>query len=156
MEPEEYRQQINALGLGELKKMSISNQSDAEKVLERVQDLQEGLHHINCEVNADIKRINESYGTVAPYEKVISDVETLLTRLDTLKMQLEDYIQKAIKEKPSQAIAKEFCPQCGTAIDVADKFCSNCGKRLCCPYCGNINSQSDKFCSNCGQELFFS
>jgi hypothetical protein len=210
MNPEVYRQQINSLGLGELKKMRISKQSDAEKVLKQVLDLQEGLRLINHEVQVDIKIANESGDNPAPYQKITSDIDTLLTRLDKLKGQLEEYIQRDAGEKPVEnpiekpvenpiekpvenpiekpvenpiekpvenpiekpvenpiekpvenPIEKpvenpieEFCPNCGSSINLSEKFCGNCGQRLSCPNCGDINSRSDKFCSNCGQELY--
>jgi len=159
MNPEEYRQQINALGLGELKKMTIVNYYDAEKVLKRVLDLKNSLKQIKSEINLEIERTKEMSGNVTPYEKLTFNVDNLMTNLDRLKTQLENYMQKEIREeKPvkevSQEITKEFCPHCGSVIDPSDKFCGNCGQRLCCLYCGSVISQSDKFCGNCGQRLW--
>lgn len=31
---------------------------------------------------------------------------------------------------------KRFCPECGTAVDLSDKFCANCGHKLVTPHVG--------------------
>jgi len=182
MNPEEYRQQINALGIGELKKMTISDQNDAQKVLNRVHGLEEGLNQIQRGINLEIEEIAKSGGSTISYEKLTHTVETLLGGLDRLKVQLETYVQtktdkrlaevlepqqqkqqlqKQEQSRPSPqperetiGITKEFCPQCGSVIEPKDKFCSTCGQRLCCPNCGSITRQSDTFCNNCGQKLY--
>ena len=174
MNPEEYRQQINALSIGELKKMTISDQNDAQKVLNRVHDLEEGLNQIQRGINLEIEEITRSGGGTAPYEKLTHTVETLLAGLDRLKVQLGTYMQTKTDKKPTEVVqpqkeqsrpfpqpdretigvTKEFCPQCGSVIEPEDKFCSTCGQRLCCPNCGSITRQSDTFCNNCGQKLY--
>lgn len=46
----------------------------------------------------------------------------------------------------------EFCPECGTEILAAAKFCSGCGKPILkfCPSCGKPLQSGARFCSNCG------
>lgn len=70
---------------------------------------------------------------LAPYEKLKLDIDNILTKLDSAKLKLENYIQKAknkkkTSKKPSKS--KTYCPRCGCAIDLSDKFCRNCGKKL--------------------------
>ena len=176
MSAEEYRQKINALGLGELKKMTISNQADAERVLKQVLTLQDSLDQIKRGVTLEIEK--SSQYDAAPYQTLILKIDSFLTGLNRLKMQLEAYMKKPesdVEEKlgkeksqpppthlkspthsPSQPQfeTKEFCPHCGSVIAPSDKFCGSCGQRLCCPHCGSANSQSDKFCGSCGQRLY--
>lgn len=173
MDPEGYRRQINALGLGELSKIKISNQTDAKEVLRRIRDFQKRLRQIKREINLEMKTIRSEYrektatageglsavvglfgkkklaGSVrasskrgvtkerdqilAPYEKLKLDIDNILTKLDSAKLKLENYIQKAknkknIPKKPSKS--KTYCPRCGCAIDLSDKFCHNCGQKL--------------------------
>jgi DNA-directed RNA polymerase subunit RPC12/RpoP len=48
------------------------------------------------------------------------------------------------------------CPNCSSAIDQNDKFCSECGTDLhaiVCPECGSSMEDSPNFCPECGYEL---
>jgi class 3 adenylate cyclase len=47
------------------------------------------------------------------------------------------------------------CPNCGTAAQPDQKFCSNCGTRLgvVCPSCGTPAQPEARFCGQCGHEL---
>lgn len=58
------------------------------------------------------------------------------------------------------------CPHCKSSINVTDRFCPHCGKKLeqapevpkelktiVCSTCGRINSSSNAFCEGCGSEL---
>jgi hypothetical protein len=183
MDSQGYRRQINALGLGELKKVKISNQTDAKEVLRQVRNFQKSLRQIKREINLEMKNIRANYrektstageglstvsmlfgkkklaGSIrasakrsmaserdqilAPYEKLKLDIDALLTKLDSLKTQLENYIQKektkegkiegspiSRKATESQEEPKTFCPRCSCKIDPNDKFCRNCGQRL--------------------------
>lgn len=42
----------------------------------------------------------------------------------------EDMIDEKDNEDKIDQIAKQFCPVCGTALDLDAKFCSNCGETL--------------------------
>jgi len=51
----------------------------------------------------------------------------------------------------------KFCPECGTAADADDVFCTNCGfkfdEELKCRHCGATLSSDDIFCTNCGNKV---
>lgn len=50
----------------------------------------------------------------------------------------------------------KYCPNCGTSIDSAAKYCSECGAPQTasfCPNCGKQVRPQDKFCTSCGSAL---
>lgn len=50
-----------------------------------------------------------------------------------------------------------FCPSCGMAAQLADRFCRQCGAGLesqrACPQCQTLHSPVDRFCGECGTQL---
>jgi hypothetical protein len=130
MDPKEYRKHIHMLGIGDLKNMKISAQSDAEKVLSRVQEMQQGLQQITREVDLDIKfneeqkkskkkssgfsffkkkkeLLEEESGTIQDldaYEKLKKDIDTLESQLDRLQSQLESYIKERRSAPESEPV----------------------------------------------------
>jgi hypothetical protein len=135
MDPKEYRKHIHMLGIGDLKNMKISAQSDAEKVLSRVLEMQQGLVQITQEVDLDIKfnkeqkkskkksggfslfkkkkeSPEEESGTIQDldaYENLKKDIDTLESQLDRLQTQLESYIKErrsAPESEPAQPPAE--------------------------------------------------
>lgn len=64
-------------------------------------------------------------------------------------------------EKVSEVIEDEEilrCPECGSIINEADKYCWNCGTKIVfqylCPVCHKEVKSEEKFCRNCGAELW--
>ncbi len=161
MNPEEYRQQINALSIGELKKMTISDQNDAQKVLNRVHDLEEGLNQIQRGINLEIEEITRSGGGITPYEELIHTVETLLAGLERLKVQLGTYIQTKTEEKSTGVLQSQSQqPQSQQPQQQSQPRSSPRPERETigitkefCPQCGSIIEPEDKFCGSCGQRL---
>ena len=61
---------------------------------------------------------------------------------------------------------EKYCPSCGMANKIRNKFCNNCGVKLkdvkpkealnmvkTCPSCGKAIKMSTKFCNYCGKSL---
>jgi predicted amidophosphoribosyltransferase len=56
-----------------------------------------------------------------------------------------------------------YCPTCGTAYRVADRYCGRCGSTLpqaqtiikdsACPSCGADLREGDLFCAKCGHQI---
>ena len=71
---------------------------------------------------------------------LIAEAAIILERLDALPQdeavdaEIEAAIAHLREHVPAPLVStnghKRYCPECGTAVDLGDKFCANCGHKL--------------------------
>lgn len=71
-------------------------------------------------------------------------------------------IERAVRDlRRTRSGSGQFCPTCGKAHQVEDRFCVRCGSALpgvagagpVCPSCGAAVREADQFCAKCGHGL---
>lgn len=78
--------------------------------------------------------------------ELIAEAAIILERLDSLPQdevvdaEIEAAIAHLREHVPAPLAStnghKRYCPECGTAVDLSDKFCANCGHKLVTPPVG--------------------
>lgn len=75
--------------------------------------------------------------------ELVAEAAVILEQLDTMPQaeavdaEIEAAIAQLREQVPAPVVSanghKRFCSQCGTAVDLDDKFCANCGHKLMAP-----------------------
>jgi hypothetical protein len=177
MDSDGYRKQINSLGLGKLRDMTVSNQSDAKEVLMRVRDFQKRLRQIKREINLDMKMIRTEYreksstaggglsvaATLFGKKKLAGSIrasakrglakerENVLAPYEKLKLDIDSLLTKldSLKMQLESYIKREKTKE-RTAKGVPK---SKETSEVFCPRCGSAISSNHEFCPKCGQKL---
>ena len=73
--------------------------------------------------------------------------------------EIEQLVRKLRSARSGDSL---YCPTCGTAYQVADRYCGRCGRELPqmrtasvdseCPACGATLREGDLFCAKCGHK----
>ncbi|MBU7023450.1 MAG: zinc-ribbon domain-containing protein [Theionarchaea archaeon] len=101
-----------------------------------------GQRKLAGSARADAKRqvTKERNQMLVQYDKIKLHIDSLLTQLNRLKMQLADYIQNAKTEEKElkedrrkEEDTKSVCPHCGIPVHSSDNFCPSCGQSLFLP-----------------------
>jgi|GEM_PF-186632 len=140
---------------------------------------------IETEIEQEIRRLRSARPAVQPIPAAgVSNghvTEALLPAPDGLDAEIEQEIQRfrqlktepmveapapvptrlapparAHKPVPARPVARvRKCPECGRSVQMADRFCANCGVALTaqCPACGAVASPEDRFCARCGTAI---
>ncbi|OGO42354.1 MAG: hypothetical protein A2Z04_05195 [Chloroflexi bacterium RBG_16_57_9] len=138
---------------------------------------------IEDEIEQEISRLRSVQPAVQPVQAALVSnghvTETTSPSLDGLDEEIEREVQRLRQPQTDPVVAAPAparmappvktrepvparpvsrapkCPECGRGVQMADKFCSNCGTVLTaqCPSCGVVASPEDRFCARCGTAI---
>lgn len=79
------------------------------------------------EIAAETLKALDELGTERPPDDVAAQIEAAINRV---RAQKQDAGTAAAVPANGRT---RFCPQCGSPVDAADKFCGSCGHKLAVP-----------------------
>ena len=81
------------------------------------------------EIAGETLQALDELGTEQPPDDVAAQIEAAINRVRAQKQEGGVVAATAV---PANG-RSQFCPQCGTPVDAADKFCGACGHKLAVP-----------------------